>query len=144
MDVILIGTAFIVATAGIILIFRIWQRVKQPAGQNLDQALRDELRQSRGEASKQARDLREEVTSAQSKANEVLVQNVQALGSNQRDLLGQLTKATQLSASDTTKTVQVLTEVNRKELDAQRDKIRSQLQEIQKITTTASSKCGRR
>jgi DNA recombination protein RmuC len=187
MPTILNAITLLVALGGLALLFLIWQKLKQPVGQGLDQALRDELRQSRTEASDQARQLRTEVSDAQTKANETLVRTVNTLGENQKALLDQLTKATKDAATDTRgeieklvertnaalkeiqtstdsklealrqttkqefqasqeshdrrgaetiKTVQALTESNRKELEGQRDKIQSQLQMIQTDTET--------
>ena len=117
----LIGVTLSVATIGLILIFLIWQKSKQPLGQNLDQALREELRIARDESSRQARELREEVAAAQVQATAVLVQTVNTLGESQKALLGQLAKEVQASA-----------ESSRTALEAQRDKIQLQLQGIQK------------
>ena len=55
MPTILNAITLLVALGGLALLFLIWQKLKQPVGQGLDQALRDELRQSRTEASDQAR-----------------------------------------------------------------------------------------
>ena len=134
MPTILLVLTFIVALTAVVLGFLIWRKVSQPVGQNLDQALRDELRQSRAEASTQARDLREEVTSLQSKANSVLVQTVNALGDNQRELLGQLTRATQDGATATRSEIEKLVQridAGLKEIQASTD---SRLEAVRQTT----------
>lgn len=83
------------AIAVIVMLFAIliWIKIRQPLAQDLDKALRDELRQSRDESGRQARELREEVATNQAKANEVLVRMVNILGDDQKNLLGKLTQA---------------------------------------------------
>lgn len=71
----------------------IWIRIRQPYGKDLDKALRDEMRQSRDESGRHARELREEVATNQAKANEVLIRMVTTLGDDQKNLLGKLTQA---------------------------------------------------
>lgn len=85
----------IVALVTVVLLVLVWRKLKEPAGQNLDQALREELRLSRDEASKQARDLREEVSTMQTNANDVLVRAVNALGENQKHLFGEFMQTSQ-------------------------------------------------
>jgi DNA recombination protein RmuC len=79
----------------IVLLFTIliWIKIRQPFGQDLHKTIRDELRESRDETARQARDLREEVANTQAKANEVLVRMVNILGDDQKNLLGKLTQA---------------------------------------------------
>ncbi|HEY5913259.1 MAG TPA: DNA recombination protein RmuC [Verrucomicrobiae bacterium] len=101
MDTLLPALNLVAALAILFLLALVWHKLKQPIGQNLDQALREELRVSRDEASGQARGLREEVATAQTNANAVLVSTVNALGENQKNLLGELTKATQEAAAAT-------------------------------------------
>jgi DNA recombination protein RmuC len=83
-----------VSISVIVLIFTIliWIRIKQPFGQDMQKALRDELRESRDETSKHARELREEISNTQAKANEVLIRMVNILGDDQKNLLGKLTQ----------------------------------------------------
>jgi len=82
-----------VAVVALLVAILIWIKVRQPVGQNLDKALRDELRESRDETGKQARELREEIATIQAKTNEVLVMTVNTLGNDQKNLLGNLTKS---------------------------------------------------
>lgn len=90
----LIAAILVISLSELILIFLVWQKVKRPVGESLDEALREELRLSREEASKQARELREEVATGQANANNLLVQTVNLLGENQKALLERLTTAT--------------------------------------------------
>lgn len=69
-------------------------RPQRADGDRLEAALREELRATRDETAQHARQLREEVGSAQQKANDMLVGTVNALGESQKALLGQLTRAT--------------------------------------------------
>jgi DNA recombination protein RmuC len=124
MQSVLIGVILVLALAGLLVAVLIWRQLRQTGGQNLDQVLRAELRQSREEASQQARELRAEVAAAQAQANEVLVKTVNTLGENQKGLLGELTRA-----------VQALAQANRQELEGQREKIQAQLSEAQKANT---------
>ncbi|ADU65062.1 protein of unknown function DUF195 [Desulfurispirillum indicum S5] len=72
----------------------IWNTLRRPADTSLERALREELRSARDETARQARELREEVASAQIKATEMLVSTVNTLGDNQKNLLDRLTQAT--------------------------------------------------
>jgi DNA recombination protein RmuC len=76
----------------LIVTILIWIKIRQPLGQYLDKTIRDELRESRDETARQARDLREEVANIQTKANEILVRTVNTLGEDQRGLLEKLTQ----------------------------------------------------
>jgi len=71
-----------------------WLRVRQ----NIEKVLRDELREARDDAARYSRELREEVSASQSMANELLVKTVNALGDDQKELLGNLTHTTNESA----------------------------------------------
>jgi len=108
MFTLLIATTLVVALSGLILTVLVWQKIKQPAGESLDQALREELRQSREEASKQARDLRQEVATMQDNANKALVQTINLLGENQKSLLDRLTTATKEGATATHEEIEKL------------------------------------
>jgi DNA recombination protein RmuC len=83
------------ALLGLLLVILVWNKVRQPPGEWLDRTLREELRQSREETSRQARELREEVSSTHKNANDTLVRTLNLLGDDQKALLSQLTKATQ-------------------------------------------------
>ena len=93
MTTLLIVTSLAISTFALILISLILGKLKQPVGESLDQALREELRQSREEASNQARELREEVAAGQANVNSALVQTVNLLGNNQKTLLEDLTRS---------------------------------------------------
>ena len=108
MMTILATATLIIALIGLIMVVLVWQKLKQPSGDLLDQTLREELRQSREEASSQARELRQEVTTGQTNANNVLVQTVNLLGENQKTLLEQLTKATNEGANSTRSEIEKL------------------------------------
>ena len=90
--------SLLVGVIGLIVAVLILLRVNRPAGREMEAALREELRTSREEAARQARELREEVASAQGKANELAVTTLNTLGNDQKDLLAGLTKATRESA----------------------------------------------
>lgn len=105
-----------IGLAGLIVGILVLLRLGKPAGTGLDRALRDELRESREEASNQARNLREEVVAAQSKANELLVKTVSTFGNDQKDLLSGLTKATRESAESTRVEIEKLLLEQRKQL----------------------------
>ena len=89
-DHILLG----VTSITLLLTFLMWLRVRQ----NIEKVLRDELREARDDAARYSRELREEVSASQSMANELLVKTVNALGDDQKELLGNLTHTTNESA----------------------------------------------
>ena len=141
MPTILLVLTFIVALTALVLGVLICRKVNQPVGQNLDQALRDELRQSRAEASTLARELREEVTSAQSKANSVLVQGLKEIQISMEGRLEAVRQTTEqklqatLEAQDrrgaeVTKAVQTLTESNRQEFNQVRETLDGKLRQM--------------
>ncbi len=70
----------------ILLLFMLWQRLRLPPGGELEKAIRAEMREAREEASRNARDLREEVAGMQAKSSEAqqreatqILQNIQVL-----------------------------------------------------------------
>jgi DNA recombination protein RmuC len=148
----ILGLLFTVLT--LLVAILIWIKIRQPIGQNLDKTLRDELRESRDETTRQARDLREEVSNTQAKANEVLVRTVNTLGDDQKNIIERLTRTIDerleqvrvmldeklgQSADSQRKglenfgrTVTGLTDMTKTELLTQRERIQTQLQEIQK------------
>ena len=83
-----------VTSITLLLTFLMWLRVRQ----NIEKVLRDELREARDDAARYSRELREEVSASQSMANELLVKTVNALGDDQKELLGNLTHTTNESA----------------------------------------------
>lgn len=82
-----------IAVIALFFIIFIWIKLRKPFMQDLERTLRDELRESRDEASRQSRELREELANLQDKANESLVRTVNILGENQKSLLERLTQA---------------------------------------------------
>jgi DNA recombination protein RmuC len=109
MDVILSALTLLASLAVLALATLILGRLRRPAGRELETALREELRLSREEASRQSRELREEVAATQAQAGEAL-----------RHGIGELQKA-----------MSALTETTRAEMASQREKIQVQLGEIQ-------------
>jgi len=95
--------SMLVGIVALIIGIAILLRLRRPIGREMETALRDELRTSREEASRQARELREEVSATQGKANDLLLKTLSTLGDDQKALLAALTKATRESA-DTTRT----------------------------------------
>jgi hypothetical protein len=77
----------IVVFIGSIVSVVVLLHVRRPVGGEMETALRDELRTSREEAARQARELREEVSAAQGKANDLLLKTLSTLGDDQKDLL---------------------------------------------------------
>lgn len=71
----------------IILLWLTWQRAKTPSGENLESALREELRMARAEAATHARELREEIAKNQAQTTTALVEAVGKLGSDQKQSL---------------------------------------------------------
>jgi len=138
----------------LIIVILIWLKMRKPVGENLDKTLRDELRESRDETARQAKDLREEVAGIQAKANEVLVRTVTTLGDDQKNIierltrtiderleqvramldekLGQAADSQRKGLEDFGRTVTGLTDMTKTELLTQRERIQTQLQEIQK------------
>jgi DNA recombination protein RmuC len=144
---------FFTAVTLLIAVF-IWIKIRNPIGQNLEKTLRDEFRESRDETARQARDLREEVASIQAKANEILVRTVNTLGEDQKNILEKLTASNEerlqqvrttldeklgqtvdsqrKGLEDFGKTVAGLTDMTKTEFSSQRERIQTQLHEIQK------------
>lgn len=118
MDMIDIITLVLLGGLGV-LGFLIWRR---PAGGGaaLEQVLRDELRIGREEASREARNLREEVARAQKESAETAVNALSKLGEQQSARLGELVGVTAR-----------LEESNRKELESMRNRLEAQLKELQ-------------
>jgi DNA recombination protein RmuC len=118
MDMIDIITLVVLGGLGV-LVFLVWRR---PAGGGaaLEQVLRDELRTGREEASREARNLREEVARAQKESAETAVNALSKLGEQQSARLGELVGVTAR-----------LEESNRKELESMRNRLEAQLKELQ-------------
>lgn len=77
-----------------LFVFLLWQRLRHPLGGDIEKAIRAELREAREESSRYARELREEVIGTQAKSNETLVNTVNVLGDDQRQLLDGLSRST--------------------------------------------------
>ena len=104
----LIAATLLFVLAGLGVGILILLRLGKAAESGLDQTLRAELRVSREEASSQARNLREEVATAQGKANEMLVKMVGTLGSEQKELLAGLNKATREASEATRRDIETM------------------------------------
>ncbi len=85
MATVLLGAIVLFVAAYVLL------RRREETRRDLELALREEFRASREETAQQARDLREEVTAAQTRANELLVKTLGALGEEQRKQLAEVT-----------------------------------------------------
>lgn len=107
---VLIILAAIILGLQILFGFLILQRLRQPHGNGMEGILRDEFRAIRDESGRSARELREEVSGAQGKANAILVQTIKALGDEQQARLGQLTETVRKSGEITQQTVTRLIE----------------------------------
>jgi len=154
--------ALIISFIAMTFTIAVWIKIRRPEGQELERALRDELRESRDETARQARELREEVSNNQAKANEVLVRMVNTLGDDQRTLLEKMTRSNEdrleqirtilderlgltvesqrRALEEFGKTVIALTDVIRSEFSSQRERIQAQLQEIQAANETRFDK----
>jgi len=95
----LLWILIVLAAGTLVLTFVLLVRGRSAAQGNLEQVLRAELRTAREESSSHARGLREEVSSSQTKANELLVKTVNALGQSQTELLDKVAGATRESRS---------------------------------------------
>lgn len=123
-DIILI----LLATATFVLLLLIMVRLRTTETVDLGKVLREELRQEREEADRRARALREELAAAQARANDSLVTVVNTLGTNQKELLDSLVRATK----EGSEFVQKLTVTVKEDLNKQREQIQAQLVTIQK------------
>ena len=106
MDNMLAWITMLAAVATLAVVALTMRRLRRPSGVGLESALREELRVSREEVARQARELREEVSSTQGKANDALLKALTALGDAQKALLTESAQATREAAR-----------VNREELD---------------------------
>ena len=142
MSTILAALSLIVGLIGLVVIVIILLFVRKPAGSAMESALRDELRVSREEAARQARELRGEVASAQAQANDLLLKTLNTLGDDQRGLMDTVRKTMEekLASSedvqrrgveDLKKAMTGLTDTTRSEMTANRDRVQAHLHEIQ-------------
>ncbi len=125
MSIVFEAATLLVAISVLIIVLILLKRKQIPLGREMETALREELRASREEAARQARDLREEVAAAQGKANDLLVKTMNALGDAQKELLADLTKATREAEQST-----------RTEIEKLVQKTVEALREIQSTTDT--------
>ena len=88
----------------VLIILTIIRRPVSSEGK-LEQALREEMRQSREEASKNARDLRDEVSRSQTSANESVIKLLNQLGNNQTTKLLEIQKSTEEKLENVGKTL---------------------------------------
>ncbi len=123
-DIILI----FLAAATIFLLLLIVMRLRTAETIDMGKVLREELRLDREEADRRARALREELSAAQARANDSLVNVINTLGVNQKQLLDNLVRATK----EGSESVQKLTGTVKEDLTQQREQIQAQLLTIQK------------
>ena len=136
MAIVFAALSLIVGLIGLIVAVAVLLHVRRPVGREMEVALREELRTSREEAARQARELREEVSAAQGKANDLLLKTLNTLGNDQKELLTALTKATRESAESTRteieklvqRTVDALREIQ-SSTDAKLDAVRKTTEE---------------
>jgi DNA recombination protein RmuC len=119
MDITDIITVALLVGLGVLGIM-IWLRLSSGGGAAVGQVLRDELSKGREEASREARNLREEVARAQKEASESSVHALVRLGEQQNVRLGEIVGVTTR-----------LEESNRKELESMRNRLEAQLKELQ-------------
>lgn len=110
----------VLAGASLVITFVLLVRGRPSAQGDLQRVLQTELRTAREESSSHARGLREEVSSSQTKANELVVKTVNTLGQSQTELLDKVAGATRESAEST-----------RGEIDKLTQRVVASLQEIQ-------------
>ena len=119
MAIAIASLSLIVGLLGLLAAVAILLRIRTPAGREMEGALREELRTSREEGARQARELREEVSGAQGKANELLLKTLNTLGDDQRELLAGLSRATRDTA-----------DASRAEIEKVRQAVVEQLQKM--------------
>jgi DNA recombination protein RmuC len=105
---------------GLFLLGLVLRRRPSSGQPPVDQILREELRLSRDESSRDARSLREEVAKSQKDASESVVNVLSKLGDQQAQRLGDVVSATAR-----------LEDSHRRSIEALRDKIDVQLRQIQ-------------
>lgn len=113
----------VLAGATLVLALVLLVRGRPTAQVNLERVVREELRIAREESSNHARALREEVSSSQTKANELVVKTVNNLGQSQTELLDKVAGATRESAEST-----------RGEIDKLTQRVVASLRDIQTLT----------
>ena len=136
----------------VVLLFLL-KRTQRDQGDTLGRAIQDEFRTSRQEASRQARELREEIANAQAKADESQMQSLKAWSDAQKQDLTKLRENTEAkleavrkttedrltngervqrqAVSDLQEAMTKLTETTRAEMTSQRELVQKQLGEIQ-------------
>ncbi len=132
-------TVLIILASTIILLelifgFLVLRRLSRPQEVDMEKVLREEFRQIREESNRSGRELREEVSSAQNKANQTLVQTIQTLGHEQRTNLAQLTEALQKSGEATRQEVGRLVASTGDDLKEIRSTTETKLEAVRKTT----------
>lgn len=87
MNVVMIWLSVIFSAVAILLLIVFLRKSSMRGTEGIEQAVRDEFRSSRDESSKAARDLREEVASAQKSSAETVIKTIDAIGKLQKDKL---------------------------------------------------------
>ena len=112
--------SLIVGLAGLMGVVLILLWVRRPVGREMEQALRDELRISREESTRQARDSREEVATTLESVRKTTEEKLAAGGELQRR-----------GIEDLKMSMTALTDTIRGEMTSHRDRVQTQLQAIQ-------------
>lgn len=109
----------------------IWMRMRQSSHADTGQVLREELRIAREDASRDSRSLREEVSGAQSKANETLVKTINEFGDRQSHLLKELLDDQKKGLKDVTQTLGDFEKTHQAEQEKNREGLERKFREIQ-------------
>ncbi len=140
MEILLYVLATLVAANLVVAILSLI-RMGRPDSDKAEKALREEFRVSREESAKQSSQLREEVRNMQTQSNNLLIQNVNTMGSKQGERLDKLTDVIGKSGETTREQIETLikrAEVSLKEIRASneerfekiRDSVNKQIQEM--------------
>jgi DNA recombination protein RmuC len=117
---ILIWTRFILLAVSVLLLIFALIRLGSKGSGAIDQAVREELRFSREESAKSAKDLRQEVLASQKDSLDTMVKTIGEMGKSQSDQLESIAKR-----------IQELTESNKAGIEKLRDTIDAQLKYLQ-------------
>ena len=140
MEILLYVLATLVAANFVVAILSLIRMGKSDSDK-AEKALREEFRVSREESAKQSSQLREEVRNMQTQSNNLLIQNVNTMGSKQGERLDKLTDVIGKSGETTREQIETLikrAEVSLKEIRASneerfekiRDSVNKQIQEM--------------
>ena len=140
MEILLYVLATLVAANLVVAILSLIRMGKSDSDK-AEKALREEFRASREESAKQSSQLREEVRNMQTQSNNLLIQNVNTMGSKQGERLDKLTDVIGKSGETTREQIETLikrAEVSLKEIRASneerfekiRDSVNKQIQEM--------------